>query len=208
MQKSSPSLAVSPVRFFQFALVGASGIVVNALIRGRATERLGIYYLWSTVLATVGSTLWNFSLSEVWVFRGRRNSMGWAKRLLLFFLMNNAALIVRGPIIWVLTSGFNVHYQVSNLISIGVMTVVRYLFANQWIWSEAARDTYRYNIHDIVTIVSESALPELEPFRTTQLVERPSLLLRIPLAPLGQPAPPGVRRLDYDEGLGPLGFRA
>jgi len=208
MQKSGFPLEVSPVRFFQFALVGASGIVVNALVLGFATERLGFYYLVSAVVATVASTLWNFTLSELWVFRGRQSGSGWAKRLALFFLMNNAALLVRGPIIWALTSGVAIHYQVSNLISIAVMTVARYLFANQWIWSRAVQDVAYYNIHDIVTIASAAVLPELEPFRVAQPIEHPTLRVRIGLARLGQKPPEGVRRLDYDEGWGPLGFRA
>ena len=208
MSKSIPSIEISPVRFFQFALVGASGLLVNALILGLATERLGLHYLASAALATVGSTAWNFSLSELWVFRGRRDRAGWEKRLALFFLMNNAALLVRGPIMWALTTGFGVHYQVSNLISIGAMTVARYLFANQWIWSRIARGAYHYDIHGIVTIVSESVLPELEPFRTTRPIERPTLRIRIGLARRGRKPPEGMRRLDYDEGLGPLGFRA
>ena len=199
---------ISPVRFFQFALVGASGILVNALILALATERLGIYYLASVALATVGSTLWNFTLTELWVFRDRQRGPGWVKRLLLFFLMNNAALLVRGPIIWGLTSGLGVHYQVSNLISIGAMTVVRYLLANQWIWGRTGRTSYSYNLHDIVTLVSEVALPELEPFHTAETIERPTLRVSIGLARLGEQPPTGVRRLDYNEGLGPFGFRA
>ncbi|HLE30536.1 MAG TPA: GtrA family protein [Anaerolineales bacterium] len=208
MFKSNTSLEISPVRFFQFALVGASGLLVNALILGFATERLGLHYLISAALATAGSTTWNFSLSEVWVFRGRRSRAGWFKRFVMFFLLNNAALLIRGPIMWALTSGLGVHYQVSNLISIGAMTVARYLFANQWIWGRLVKGAYRYDIHGIVTIVSESVLPELEPFRTTQPIEHPTMRIRIGLARLGQTPPAGVRRLDYDEGLGPLGFRA
>ena len=120
-------------RLIPFALVGATGLVVNAAILGGATEWAKLYYLVSAVVATCGSTLWNFTLTEVWVFRDRRRP-GWLKRLAMFFVMNNAALLLRGPIMYALTTGLGVHYQISNLISIGVMTLVRYVFSDRWIW--------------------------------------------------------------------------
>jgi putative flippase GtrA len=208
MPKSTPAHQVSPVRFFQFALVGASGLLVNSVVLAFATERLGIFYLWSAALATIASTSWNFALSELWVFRGRQARAGWIKRLVQFFLMNSAALLLRSPILWGLTSVFGVHYQASNLVSIGVVTVIRYLFANQWIWRRIGRETFGYNIHNIVTIVSETALPELQPFRTTEPIEHPTLRIRIGLARTTQETSPGVRRLNFNEGLGPVGFRA
>src|SRR5688572_25045409 len=134
MQKSSTLPEVSPVRFFQFVLVGLSGLLVNAGVLAFATERLGIFYLWSAALATLASTTWNFTLSELWVFRDRQRAGGAPVRFVLFFLMNNLALLVRGPILWGLTTGLGLHYQLSNLVSIGLMTVARYLLANQWIW--------------------------------------------------------------------------
>ncbi len=194
--------------FFQFALVGVSGLVVNALVLAFATERLGIFYLWSAALATLGSTTWNFLLSELWVFRDRDRAAGALKRFVLFFLMNNVALLVRGPILWGLTTGLGLHYQLSNLASIGLMTVARYLFANQWIWRRPAADAYRYNLYDLVTIISTAPLPELALFRTQAPLPDPTMRIRLGLARVGQPAPAGVRRLDYDEGLGALGFRA
>ena len=125
-------------RLVPFALVGASGLVVNSAILGLATEKAKLYYLVSAALATCGSTLWNFTLTEVWVFRDRRRP-GWLKRLALFFVMNNAALLLRGPIMYGLTTGLGVHYQISNLVSIGVMTVVRYVFSDRWIWRSSGR---------------------------------------------------------------------
>ena len=124
---------VQPFRHLvPFALVGASGLLVNSAILGLATEVGHIYYLASTVLATIGSTLLNFALTEIWVFRDRRRP-GWPPRLAVFFIMNVAALVLRDPIMYVLTTLFGVHYQISNLISIGVMTLVRYVFSDKFI---------------------------------------------------------------------------
>ncbi len=87
--------------------------------------------------------------------------------------------------------------------------------------------TYHYNIHEIMTVVSQVALPELERFRTMKPIPEPSLRVR-----LGQPgradrkwvtmvshgfchlaydemgAAAGCSRVRYDESLGSLGFQA
>ena len=181
MQKSVSLPEVSPVRFFQFALVGVSGLLVNSAVLAFATERLGIFYLWSAALATLASTTWNFALSELWVFHDRQRAAGAPKRFLLFFLMNNLALLVRGPILWGLTTGLGLHYQLSNLFSIGIMTVARYLFANQWIWRRPAPDAFRYNLYDLITIISTAPLPELALFPTQAPIADPTLRIRIGL---------------------------
>src|SRR5512143_1039934 len=101
-----------------FALVGVSGLLVNSAVLAAATRVLGLQRLMvSTVLATLCSTSWNFTLTELWVFRDRRRP-GWPRRLVMFFIMNNAALLLRVPIINELTFGLHVHYLLSNLVSI------------------------------------------------------------------------------------------
>jgi len=55
----------------KFALVGIIGIVVNQVALYALTDGLGIYYLFSAILASQLSTLNNFVLTELWVFRGR-----------------------------------------------------------------------------------------------------------------------------------------
>ena len=122
-----------------FALVGISGLLINSAILALATRSLGLQRLMvSTVLATICSTTWNFTLTEVWVFRDRRRP-GWPKRLAMFFIMNNAALLIRGPLIYELTFGLGVHYLISNILSIGVVTLIRYLFSDAVIWRAARR---------------------------------------------------------------------
>ncbi|MCL4561052.1 MAG: glycosyltransferase [Chloroflexi bacterium] len=123
------------LHFIEFAIVGASGILVNTFALAFATEVLKIYYLISVALATVISSTWNFFLTEGWVFSFGKVRSGRWKRFVLFFVMNNLALLVRGPIIYVLTSLAGMYYLISNLISLGIMTVLRYLLADTWIWS-------------------------------------------------------------------------
>jgi dolichol-phosphate mannosyltransferase len=65
----------------------------------------------------------------------------------------------------------------------------------------------RYSIHGLLTVASEVGLPELEPFRTTQPIDKADIQVRI--GRVRRPDPPAhdLWHVVYDEGLGPLGFQ-
>ncbi len=202
----------SSLRLAGFVLVGASGIFVNSLVLYLVTSRLNIYYLVSVVIATVASTAWNFALTEFWVYRAAHHPEGRLRRLGLFSVMNLAALVLRSPIIYILTSLFSIHYVVSNLISLVLLTGLRFLTADNMIWGQMtaasiSKRVYSYNIHDLVTVVSEGELPELEPFRVFQEIEQPTIRVKIGIPPA--PKSNGAKDpnyLRYREIFGHIGF--
>lgn len=122
------------LRFAGFALVGLSGILINLLILFGATDIFRIHYLVSAGIATIGSTLWNFVLTETWVYRISNKKQGLFRRLGLFFTMNLIALSLRTPILYILTTILGIHYMLSNLISLMVMTVSRFMLSDNLIW--------------------------------------------------------------------------
>ena len=122
------------MRFVQFGLVGVSGLVVNTLLLAAFTERLGIFYMLSLVLATQGSTLWNFLLSEHLVFDDLHPHRGELRRASSFFAMNNVALLARGPMVFGLTSLLGFNYLVSNVFSMAVLLIARYALSDSIIW--------------------------------------------------------------------------
>jgi dolichol-phosphate mannosyltransferase len=194
------------LRFARFGAVGASGLVVNTALLALLTDFVGVFYVVSAMIATQGSTLWNFWLTERWVFADREHKRAWGSRMALFFLMNNAALAVRGPLLVLLTSGFGIHYAVSNIVSLVVLTVVRFGLADTWIWAKKAPDDAEsrscgYDIHGILTVASETRLPELERFRVGDLPGQPDVRVR-----LGKACSNGAPTIRYREGLGWLGF--
>ena len=112
--------------------------MVNTLVLALLTDVAGLFYVVSAVIATQASTLWNFCFTELWVFSDREHRRGRASRMALFFLMNNAALALRGPLLVLLTSGLGIHYVVSNVISLVALTLVRFALADTWIWAKAS----------------------------------------------------------------------
>ncbi len=183
------------MRFMGFALVGLSGVLVNSIALYLITEQVEIYYLYSTLFATLVSSLWNFTFTETLVYKSERRSRGVGYRLGMFLLMNILALVLRTPIIYLLTEAIGVFYVYSNLISLAVLTVLRFLFAEKFIWKNQnsfidpsrtrtkegmslMNNNFSYNIHGIVTIVSEGKLPELEPFMVNEEIQHPTINIK------------------------------
>jgi dolichol-phosphate mannosyltransferase len=192
------------LRFARFGIVGASGLVVNTLLLAILTDVVGLFYVVSAVIATQGSTLWNFCFTELWVFGDRDTRRGRGTRMALFFLMNNAALAIRGPLLVLLTSGLGIHYAISNLISLVGLTLARFALADTWIWAkEAGGDAdprpFSYDIHGIVSVQSDARLPELERFRVGEPAGPPDIRVRV-----GKVRAGGGSAVHYREGR--LGF--
>ncbi|MGH2465054.1 MAG: GtrA family protein, partial [Candidatus Limnocylindrales bacterium] len=162
----------------KFAIVGVIGIAVNQVVLFAATEFLGIFYLVSVVIASQVSTLNNFVLTEAWVFHLRESRHGAVFRYLVFNALNTATLLVRLPVVYLLTDRFGINYLVSNLIAIGLTFGVRYFVADNWIWAgrdqqdQVARGgSYNYDVHGIIKIRSAVNLPELAAFNVDREVD-------------------------------------
>jgi len=211
------------LRFTMFAIVGASGIFVNALALYLATDLMHIYYLISAGIATVASTLWNFSLTEALVYGSKDKSQGRPRRLVLFFIMNLIALALRAPVIYLLTTGLGVYHLISNAASLIALTILRFMLADSIIWGQPSavetvrkpkfsfwrrtmKNSYAYNIHNIVSVVSEGELPELEPFRVTTEIQEPTITVKIGTPRAQVKGQDDGKYLRYSEIFGRLGF--
>ena len=125
-------------RFVRFGLVGMSGVLVNEAALALLVNILHVNYLVGAVFATQCSTAWNFALVEWWAFEGVGSRSGRMRRFLMFWAVNMAALALRGPILALLTSVFHIHYLISNLLSLGVLVVVRFAVADSLIWGKSS----------------------------------------------------------------------
>jgi dolichol-phosphate mannosyltransferase len=199
----------------RFATVGASGIVVNQLILWLWVAGADHHYLLGAVVATQGSSTWNFCLTERWVFPavGTRRPGG---RFLLFLAMNNSTLLLRIPLLALLTSSLGVNYLVSNLLTLVVLFLLRFLASDRLIWKQGGAPTasptpaltdnsaqqthrsaararsaassplpYLYQVGGFVSVGSEIRLRELQYFRVRSLDADPDI--RIGVQPVGEP---------------------
>jgi dolichol-phosphate mannosyltransferase len=124
--------------FARFLAVGISGLVVNNLALAGFIELTGLHYLFSAILATQISTLWNFRLTESWVFKKRKTKHSILSRLISFLLINNLLLLLRGPLLALMIDRWGIHYLISNLVSLAAIMLLRYFLADRWIWTKAS----------------------------------------------------------------------
>jgi dolichol-phosphate mannosyltransferase len=118
----------------RFAMVGLTGLGVNQLAMLLLTETLGLHYIVSAVAATQLSSSWNFVATERWAFRGRQPVNSILVRYASFLGLNNATLLLRIPLLWVLTEGVGLNYLWSNALTLLMLFAARFVIADSWIW--------------------------------------------------------------------------
>jgi dolichol-phosphate mannosyltransferase len=166
----------------RFGLVGFSGLGVNQVAFLLLTELLGVWYLASAVIATIGSSTWNFILADRWVFSGRELHGSATRRWAAFTALNFALLPARLPVLWFLTDIVGWHYSWSNLVSLLAMFAVRMLVADNILWraKKTAADTeegpmaaettgkapkHAYDVAGLLSIHTDVELRELKHFK-------------------------------------------
>lgn len=116
-----------------FGLVGLSGLAVNQGLFWVLTEVVGFWISWAAIVATQGSTLWNFVLNDRLVYRGNQGNSRWYTRFAKSWTANNAFLLLRVPLLLLLAhSGMNAHW--ANAITLIVTFALRFWISDQFIW--------------------------------------------------------------------------
>jgi putative flippase GtrA len=123
-------------RLAGFCLVGLNGLVINTALFAAGTEWLDLPYAVAGFLATQCATLCNYVLLEAWVFPRRAYARTGAARISSFFLLTNAALALSAPLLFGL-SALGLGYLLANLLSVGALTLLRFVVADAWIWRTA-----------------------------------------------------------------------
>ena len=121
-------------RLGRFGIVGLSGIAVNEAALALLVSGLHLRYLVGYLLATQFSTVWNFLWIETWAFK--TTSVPTNPRIVRFaslLLVNNAANLLTAPLFLFLTVVVGINYLISNILALGIVFVVRFLFAER-IW--------------------------------------------------------------------------
>ena len=121
-------------RLGRFGIVGLTGIAVNEAALALLVGGLHLRYIVGYLLATQFSTLWNFGWIEIWAFKSVAPTNRRKVRLASLFLVNNAANLLTAPLFLFLTVGAGINYLVSNMLTLGLIFLVRFMFAER-IWA-------------------------------------------------------------------------
>jgi dolichol-phosphate mannosyltransferase len=119
-------------RMAGFAAVGASGVAVNTAALAALLSLGGAHVLVWSFVATQVAIVWNFSLSERWVFRGQQ--VGLWSRLSSYTALNNASFALSGPLLMALITIAALPVLLANVVSLGVLAIVRFVISDRLIW--------------------------------------------------------------------------
>ena len=126
-------------RAIAFGTVGISGLVVNSLVLAVLVQWAALAYGIAAVFATQASSSWNWLGSELVVFRGAKSRTLLA-RFWRSMLLNNAALVVRVPILAALIELLGMNYLVANAVTLTGVFALRFLFHDRWIYLRRVSD--------------------------------------------------------------------
>ena len=92
-----------------------------------------MHYLAAAVVANMIAVGWNFALTDTLLYRNRRHR-SFASRISRFFVMGNADLLLRIPLLALLVDGAHVGVLVANLITLVISFVVRFVILDKVIY--------------------------------------------------------------------------
>lgn len=121
-------------RAVRFAVVGASGVVVNTFFLWLFTEVAQIYYLVSSPMAVELSILWNFLLNNAWTFGDATRPVSVPMRLLRFHVTAAGGFVINYLFLVGLTEFFDLYYLLSNLVGILAGFLWNYTVNVKWTW--------------------------------------------------------------------------
>lgn len=194
--------------FPRLVLVALLSLVVDTAVFTLGQQWVALPY-WAT--AFIGAQLvllLRFFSTEKWVLGGGHPVPGWPS-LRRFWITNQfSLLLVRLPLLILLVSAWNWSPVAAILLAVLVESVARYTISEQWVFSRRGMTMwqpgiYRYNLHGILRIESQTPLPELAYFHVAEPLPHVDIQIRVDR--FGTPTPqPGA--ILYNERFSRFGF--
>ncbi|MBN3035904.1 MAG: GtrA family protein [Bacteroidales bacterium] len=117
-------------KFIKFAAVGFSGLFVDFGITFLCKEKIRIQKYLSNAIGFTSAATTNYLLNRVWTFQSHD------PRIMLeysqFLIISLIGLGINTLVLWILNSRFHIHFYLSKLLAIGVVTLWNFL-ANYFI---------------------------------------------------------------------------
>jgi dolichol-phosphate mannosyltransferase len=135
--------ALSTTRFLRFALVGASGVLVDMAVLFLLSDprSLGFGLTRSKMVAAELAIINNFIWNDAWTFRdlvgARRGPRHKLRRLLKFNAVCGIGLVLNVLLLNIQFNLFHVNRYVANLVSIGVVTAWNYWLNRMLNWRDS-----------------------------------------------------------------------
>lgn len=126
------------LQLFQFAVVGASGYVVNLIVFALLTELAGFHHVLAAIGAFCVAVTNNFILNRIWTFRSqgaREHHAGF--QAARFFAVSVVGLTVNLIVLTLLVDGLELSELPSQAIAVAVATPVNFVGNKLWTFGRA-----------------------------------------------------------------------
>ena len=117
-------------RLFRFAIVGGTGTVVNLGIMYLMTDIVGLYYIFSYIIAFTAALFNNYLLNSRWTFKQEARISG----LLKYAGVSVFTLAINEGLIYLLTGKLGLWYMLSTMISILTAFLINYSISRRIVW--------------------------------------------------------------------------
>ena len=122
------------IRFFQFCLVGASGVVVDMGILSLLAHFTPLPLLLAKAVACEIAIGNNFLWNDCWTFREARSGRALGARFLRFNGTALAGLILNVMLFGALVHGLELNLYLANGLAIGLVAGFNYTLSRHWVW--------------------------------------------------------------------------
>ncbi len=122
-------------RTLKFLIVGLIGFGVETGVLWLLTEKAGLFYVISAVIATETAIISNFILNDNWTFRDRKHKgSNVLARLIKYNITCAIGVGIKLGVLTLLTEVFGFYYLISNAIGIMAGFVWNYGGSTKWAW--------------------------------------------------------------------------
>mgnify|MGYP006297642353 FL=1 len=122
-------------RLPKFALVGASGFLVNQGVLFLAKAIIGIPVAYAGIIAIETAIISNFLLNNFWTWKDSRENSFWSR-----LAKYHSVTIVSGGVnygILLLLTHLGMYYLIANMIGIGCGMIINFFFNHFWTFKKS-----------------------------------------------------------------------
>jgi dolichol-phosphate mannosyltransferase len=127
-------------RYIKYSLVGLVGAAIHFAVLWALTEKAGLWYIGSAIIAITLASINNYLMNYHWTFRDKKSNIsnmfiGWLKFLASIGATEAAYL----GLLYLFTDKAGCHYMLGAFFSLSLTTIVRYIIASRWVWAKGKK---------------------------------------------------------------------
>ena len=119
------------VRFLKFGIVGVLNTLVNWIIFF-ILNTLGMYYIFSNIIAYSISTIHSYLWNTLWVFKYKDNAS--TDTTFKFITLNVVGLLLNTVILYILVDLFNLNKMLGLIITTIIIMFINYAVNKIWVF--------------------------------------------------------------------------